>query len=1787
MENKKKTSFKLIAKKLAIPVILFVAIIAGMSIWKLSNTETETIVSVSESEGASELRKQLADESVTEVEINGEILVAQQLKVNGKKVITGTGSVSVAEGATLEDGILVLSEGADVTMKSGTINANTLGNGIYVPEKAVFSLEGGTVSFASAWNIYNDGTLNVSEGYVLYAQENNIYTAGDMTISGGEITDAAMNNIYIAKGAEAEMTGGSISTGGINNILAEKNTKIYMNSNKLRIRDAIKNGVVTSGELVIDYANISRNLTSNIRIEKSGTLEINDGFINSSSGYGIRNMGSATINGGEISSNALSGVTNRGTLKVIGGQITFNTERAITNKIGGKLEVTGRDVVLQGSDYGIYVEENSNATLKDILISGNTTSNLRNFGTVTISDSDLVDCGSNSISNYRNASIEIKNVNIEHTIKNHGIFNDRGEVNFENLVVKSPASRAIQNKGGIITGKNLKVSDNGGAAIGNNLPNDDSQGNMTIDGYTTTAPKSNNVYCENGSITLKNASLAVSPKNSVRVMKGTVTLENSTIHGTVKNGKDSVYGLYASAGETVLKNVTIENTASQAINNRGGDVKLYDVTIKNPKATAIHNRPDASTKAVGNIYGERLEVIGSATANVNNEAPKTTITFKDSILNVTSKTNVIVTNGRVVLDGTKVLGTNGKEQKPNLYIEKGAEAVIKGDTLITGAFGKGVNNLGTFLMESGQIKGNKANAGAGLTNAGTATITGGSITENVSLTASGAGVLNNTGATLTMKNGSISGNTAKTIGGGIALAEKSVFTMTGGSVTDNHSECVLTGNGGGGGINVAGNSKFYFLGGTFGGNTMAETNSKGVASVGDGVRISSPDSMLYMGGNATVKSDDSIYMHDEANIRIASELKPSESIHLVLRKYTYGATVLTKDGVNNTVLANAGKQFTLTEPWCINQYGKLGNVSDLGTEEVARIYNPDSSFAKEDGYVYYTSLGMAVYDVEENKSAIIEVVGDITVDYELLITGNRDITITDDGATRKLVRGENFTSGRFFVVTGNSTLTLDGTGDDTNPTLILDGANVSAEKGQFVIVGEDDEDENVQSRLVLNAGVCMENNASSTTYGGAVAVYVGSMEMNGGLVQNNVSGSGAGAINIANASLTMNGGTIQGNKTAASANGGAINVSAGGTFIMNDGLITDNEASNYGGGVTIIGTMTMNGGTIQNNKTLNYRGGGVNVAADGEFIMTGGVIQGNEAKTTGGGVGLQKGAVMTMTGGTIEGNTAGTEAAKDVELHYANNVLTLGKNAVVGNVFFYETSGSVIQLRDDYQGGDTPITISLKNWELGYRVLAEGTYTEDQLSHFALSNDSYLLGEDGTLKYSANAKARIGTDVYPTLQAAIDAVKSGLTDTTVIELLADITVSSEIKIEKKNITIKDDGTKRSIIRDEAYTSGRLIHVTDGATLILSSTGTDEAGKEKLILDGNQVSAKNSQLIHMGTSDAEEASSKLFINKGVVLQNAVCNSGTGAALAAYNGEVVMNAGKIINNTNNANAAGGAINVTKHSSFTMKGGIISGNRTTNTEKKSNGGAANVAGTFTIEGGTITGNEASYYGGAFYTNDKNAQIILKSGSIDNNNAKQQGGAIYLEKGTLKMSGGSIHDNTSASYGGGVLATSADSIIELTGGEIKNNTAKTNMGGGVQLGKNGTMTMSAGNITNNTAPKGGAGVNVGNGTAKLTMTGGTIIGNKGCEYDISLQATSNEKLKLDGKVTIGTIYLYSETPTINVTSNLKSDAKINIKKADAVGGYKVFKFDNSITLADYFVGSSCTIAADGTIAK
>jgi hypothetical protein len=173
----------------------------------------------------------------------------------------------------------------------------------------------------------------------------------------------------------------------------------------------------------------------------------------------------------------------------------------------------------------------------------------------------------------------------------------------------------------------------------------------------------------------------------------------------------------------------------------------------------------------------------------------------------------------------------------------------------------------------------------------------------------------------------------------------------------------------------------------------------------------------------------------------------------------------------------------------------------------------------------------------------------------------------------------------------------------------------------------------------------------------------------------------------------------------------------------------------------------------------------------------------------------------------------------------------------------------------------------------------------------------------------------------------------------------------------------------------------------------------------------------------------------ILDNNITLQGHRRDSGT-MIVVEDGGMLIMNAGStIIGNTATASDLyGTGVWVGTRGTFTMNGGIISGNTVSN-----GGGGVYVAGTFTMNDGTISGNTANY-----------------------------GGGVYVESGgSFTMSGGDITGNTARAFGGGVqVGSNYGGTFIMWGGTITGNTA-VRAGGGVSIGSGTTFTKTRGIIT------------------------------------------------------------------------------------------------------------------------
>lgn len=191
---------------------------------------------------------------------------------------------------------------------------------------------------------------------------------------------------------------------------------------------------------------------------------------------------------------------------------------------------------------------------------------------------------------------------------------------------------------------------------------------------------------------------------------------------------------------------------------------------------------------------------------------------------------------------------------------------------------------------------------------------------------------------------------------------------------------------------------------------------------------------------------------------------------------------------------------------------------------------------------------------------------------------------------------------------------------------------------------------NSGSNLTISGNITFDGNSADKT-GGALTCDGGKeVTIKDSVSFTNNSAESGGAIYNCNAKLNINGDVAITNNTATNNGGGVFSRSV---FNFHSGTISDNQAlsstGGAGGGVYSTGTFTMND-TMSNTKIDNNTagvGGGV-YNGGGTFMFNGGTISYNKAvrgsdSNNGlgaGGGGVYNAATFTMNGGTINNNTA-------------------------------------------------------------------------------------------------------------------------------------------------------------------------------------------------------------------------------------------------------------------------------------------------------------------------------------------------------------------------------------------------------------------------------------------------------------------------------------------------------------------------------------------------------------------
>lgn len=269
---------------------------------------------------------------------------------------------------------------------------------------------------------------------------------------------------------------------------------------------------------------------------------------------------------------------------------------------------------------------------------------------------------------------------------------------------------------------------------------------------------------------------------------------------------------------------------------------------------------------------------------------------------------------------------------------------------------------------------------------------------------------------------------------------------------------------------------------------------------------------------------------------------------------------------------------------------------------------------------------------------------------------------------------------------------------------------------------------------------------------------------------------------------------------------------------------------------------------------------------------------------------------------------------------------------------------------------------------------------------------------------------------------------------------------------------------------------------------------------------------------------------------LILENVVLdggNVGGGVLVDGKRGTLTLKAGAVIQNCT-SNAFGGGVHVNR-GALSIEGGAIKSNTTTKADTtRGGGGVYATGGTVTLSSGSVEQNTARNGGGLNL--DSSSTFTMTGGLISgNSNTSNYGAGVTVGGGsTFTMSGTALIENNTdnGAGGGGVMVYKGDSSFTMNDGTIRANSADVR-GGGVCVYGNASFTMNGGVIGGDSPADGnsagsGGGVNLfsdwtGN-DPSFTMTGNSLIKNNTADQGggVSRYNTATATLKMYDNATI-----------------------------------------------------------------
>lgn len=1093
-----------------------------------------------------------------------------------------------------------------------------------------------------------------------------------------------------------------------------------------------------------------------------------------------------------------------------------------------------------------------------------------------------------------------------------------------------------------------------------------------------------------------------------------------------------------------------------------------------------------------------------------------TVTFRHITVRNTTATNgglfAVSGGSTLVLDGSTVRQGTATGDGGLIHVSgAGSQVQVTDFSAVQGGSAENGGGIylgnGSLTITNSSVSGNNASDSGGSVYASSAIVdvgSGGSVATSTADSTGGGIYADDSTVTIS---GSLSGNNAASLGGGIALFGTSTLSATGTIFANNQTAASIFETGGGG--IFAGESAEVTLHGA-----LVQLNS--TPNEGGGLYAAASATVVITG--STVISENTAFAGAGVFAR-EPVFGGGGALSLTIHGSTIGSNSATSEG-GGMYLGDVDADVTDTSIRS-NSATRGGGLYMMGGSLAFAGGGLFSNTGSADGGGLYLSGTQADIDSAEVNS---NVASGVSVDTGFgggFYGASANFAITNTLFTRNV--GE--TGGGFYI--DNATITV------SDSTIMVNAADSG---GGFAIA---------ETGVVTVTNGKVDGNAASVSGGGIF--NEGQLTIRGASVSDNIGHIAGGGIANNGSSLHVEAATIEGNtltvsRQAGGSSGGGIAHSSGtatvisatvaansadfgsgiyasgGTVtISNTHIISHTNVNGFGGGiynsnstlsldiVTLAHNSAFAGAGIVNRAQLSIHattiaenqvgdsGGGI-LNESGTLTITASAIYSNTATQDGGGI-FSEGGVSTLINSTLSSNVAnrnggGLAAIAQAKVNMTN--LTISGNAAT------QDGGGIFRDNGDLDFRNVIVANSPSGADChllaGSAGFSNSNLIEDGscLTGATLAADPVLgpLADNGgpTLTHALlpNSPARdVGSNfdaVLPFDQRGpgFDRNSNGTVDLGAFEYA--------FTCPSPPYLVNDELTWREAIA--CYNSTTV----PGTVEVLFSASLFTGVSFPAI--NNAVSGVHLRIIGNGnTFNALNQRRVLDIQQGhVTVDNLMMVSGNAGSFFPDGGVVRISSNGVVTITNSTVADG----VAENGGGIFNDGITSIFDTTvenNSAKDDGGGILNGFGAhLTIDGSTINGNTAGFQGGGIY----NASVVTMTQTIVSDNMADHAGGGLRNVVTMSVQDSTISGNSSGTDGGGIFAGFR---FSMEGSTVSGNTA-TDEGGG--LYQPGTRTSAINStFSGNSASYGGGIANVGTMTiTHVTIAFNTVITDGGGIY-------------------------------------------------------------------------------------